>query len=462
VSVEDIQWLVDARGVPWKIARQAYADAEKAAKKAAPKGLAALDHAARAPSVRDLALKLLDEPARQPSAVAALERVKKESRKPLPECRAALAEANFDADKALAILGGAAAPEAPKPVVSPAVAAARKRIERERAAREKEAEKKAAGPKVLTSIVGVDGPDAARAMVLVQRRRPMTESERADIPTDRAVDYDEVVVYATSDGWKRQGEGTMFRAHWMDDAGRLVAIDSKWAIRTYDSVQRESFTQFVASEQPSLIAGASGVGEVAYAPRSAVLRWRAVGSDWTEIGRPDTADLVLNVVVTRDALWIASRTIARRRHDASSASSESWSLAEVEHTSPAEHPWHFSSFAVSPAGDVLAARDRKLYAGDATRIREVFTANASITSIAFFAGTFWVCSDERELSRWTGETLEVAANIKARFVSGRATLLVQSRTEVLESTDGETFRTIATSKDLAKLLGSADVYWAPR
>lgn len=451
VSIDDIQWLVATKGVPWKIAAQAYADAEKAAKARRPSGLAALDHAATEPSLREQALRLLDEPARQPAAVEALARVKKESKQPIQACRAALAEANYDADKALALLRSRPAPDKPrKPATSSTKATKRE------------------APKAIHSLFAMSGPDAGRVVLLAQRRRPLTEVERREHPEDRPYDADRCAVYASEGGWRRRARPGPLDDVWVDDDGRVTVLRAG-VIHMLDHVAAAESTTFVIEgARPKCLAGRHGVGEVAFDPFRAkkhVIGWRPHGAAWTELPLPSGISSPLQAEVTADRIWLAGwgQTIA-------SWDGQGWTHATVEHASETPPPGVFNCFGVSPTGEVLASREGTLFAGDRDGVREVCRAGyREVTSIVHFAGRFWVAHTRRGICRWTGDQLVSVAPIKGLTVpaqieplrlSARTSLLAMSAGELLESMDGATFRTITTSQQIARVVGTDDVSWA--
>jgi hypothetical protein len=446
---EDIEWLMEAKAVPRRIAADAYRDAEKALKARRPKGLAAIEAAAKGeiPSVRDEALRLLDEPARQPAAVEALARVKKESKHPVAACRAALAQASYDADKALELLRARPAPaKASKASAKPATPAL----------------------DVNHSLHALSGRTAADAVLLAKRMRVLTKEEKRLHRDDRVYDYDCCVVFQSDGAWRRRERPRPFADLWAGDDGRLTLLLGN-VIHTLEHAGAADSAKFVVEgARPLCLAGCDGVGEVAFDPfarEKKVIWWRENGKDWVELPYPGGILSPLHVQVMRDRIWLSGW-----RQTVASYDGQRWKEAAVEHGEADRGSGNFNRFAVSPEGRVLASLQGTLYEGDADQIRRVhYAGHDEVSSIAWFGGSFWVAHARLGICRWNGEKIVPVTAIaklhgfdttaEARL-SARGSLLAMSRAELLESTDGVTFRTITSSREIAAVVGSEDVYWA--
>lgn len=462
-SAEDIKWLTEAKGVPWKIAAQAYADAERAAKKRRPKGFDALLMAEKegAPSIREDALKLLDEPARQPAAVEALARIRKESKMPLAACRLALAEGNYDADAALAILlrqKGGKGDEKP-PAKRPSANAKRlAELKKKRAAALK-------GPKVNHHLMGVSGTRSSSCVLLAARVRPLTKEEKRAHADDRRRDADVCIVYATDAGWKRRRVAGHYDDLWVRADRQLTVLRGGVICSIADLGGEGSEELEPGSGIPRRITGRDGAGELAYDPLAraeASMWWRPEGRAWAELPRPP-GNMTLDAQVTDSGTWVCGGQVVAR------FDGERWEQVDVVFKSADPGRGWFTRMCVSPEGEVLAVRGGSIFAGDSARIAEVvYEGLHDITSICHFRGQFWIGHARKGICRWDGEKLVAVRPMKKQtaiaetepvYVSARDTLLALSRAELVESVDGVDFATVATSAQIADVAGSADVYW---
>jgi hypothetical protein len=408
-SDDDIKWLMETRQVSRKIAANAYRDAEKAAKARRPKGLAALEAAAKGEllDVRQEALRLLDEPERQPAKPAK-----------------------------------ATKPRATTP--------------------------RSAG--VVHRLHAVSGRTSRDAVLLADRMRALSKQEQRLRPEERVYDRDRCVVFQAEGTWQRRTRANLFADVWVDGAGRLVVLVENVIHTLEHAGATGSERHVVEGARPRRITGCDAVGELAFDPFDATRRvmwWREAGRGWTELPYPPGIRSPLCARVTPDRIWVVGWGQTVASHDG-----QRWTEATVdhgEHHEPGDRGI-FTQLAVSPEGRVLASRSGTLYEGDGARLgRLVYAGHDEVSSIAWFAGSFWVGHVGRGVCRLDGETLvPVATPAKLHGfdetteirLSARDSLLAMSSAELLESTDGVAFRTITTSREIAQVVGSDDVYWA--